>query len=543
MRPTVRPAARPAGVTMPVGQPNRAYASPLGAFLMAMWGVAVAGCLVASMVTPDANLPLYGSLACMIVTAPMLSRRFEWVSPWSLVALAIYLGSGARSFMIWNMGLDDPVVNQLYLRGRGISEYPRPVAWYLLGLALLTAGYTIRPRTRKLPASRSARAGGRVGRGQWLRTYTFGPRVWPVVLLCAAIGLFAFLRYASATGGLDLTNISAKRTAYYVEGGQYQGGHGVWRVLNELSSIAFWVAIAKISSEAQKPTPAKVVLLLVLFANAVLLPFYSSVRSQVVYIVLTALVLLVCVRGRVRMRTVAIAGVSSLLLLAVTTFLRQQSEGAGGSFDIARSTRSMSDALLLNLNFSEIPKAVNIIMAVPERLPYSYGSTIGNFTIAWIPRSIWPDKPIIDAGVAVGVNVYGTDGSAIPPGAIAEFFWAFGGVGLISGCFLLGVLLSRVSELVRPHTAGAAGALLYATSIFDIGGNAVSGSIGYAITSALLAAGMMTVVLLAAGSVRGAGGHFLPRPSGAAHEVRARPPAIRGGGEGLGRVVKPHSRL
>ena len=226
------------------------------------------------------------------------------------------------------------------------------------------------------------------------------------------MGFWAFMQYAAATGGLDLANLSAKRTAFYSGSGQYSGGAGQWRALNELSTVAFLMVVARFASTTTRMTIAQKVSALALFANAALLPFYSSTRSQIIYIILTALAVHVCLRGGIKFRSIVGVAVAALLILSVSTFLRQQSEGDSAAFDIATS---ISDAMVLNLNFTEVPKAVNIIEAVPERLPYTNGSTIANYAVAWVPRSMWPGKPIIDPGVPVGVHVYGTDGTAIPP--------------------------------------------------------------------------------------------------------------------------------
>lgn len=471
--------------------------------LFVFWVLAVVGCLVGALFTPNADIALYGSVACLIVTVPMLRRDYDWVSPWSLVVLAIYIGCGARGFAILDLGLDHPTVNRLYLRGKDVAEYQGPATWFLIGNAVMTVGYMV--GRRRPGAAPSSAPGRRVDRGL-IRArpprppYRFSKLFWPVVIGCAVVGFWAFLRYAAATGGLDLSNFSAKRTGFYVSEGRYAGGAGQWRTLNELASIAFWLTVAKFASTGARMALVQKAGLLILFANAALLPFYSSTRSQIIYIVLTALVVQVCLRGRISMRVLGKTGIAAVLILAISTFMRQQSEGSREAFNASTALRSVSDAMLINLNFSEVPKAVNVIASVPEHLAYSYGSTMTNYLLAWVPRSVWPEKPIIDPGVAVGVLVYHTDGTAVPPGAIAEFYWAWGAGTLVIGSFLLGFTLRRLYELSRRHTAGVAGALIYATAIFALGGDAVSGSVGYAFSSALMAAVMMAVVLKLAGT-------------------------------------------
>ena len=311
---------------------------------------------------------------------------------------------------------------------------------------------------------------------------------------------YALFRYVTATGGFDLSELSAKRSAFVGGNTTYQGGQGQWRALNELASIAFWLVIAKNAIDHRGNRPGRLLLTGLLFLNAIALPIYSSTRAQVIYVILTALVVHVCLSPRIRLRTAIRVGLVALTLLSMMTFLRQQSEGGQGKYNPVTAVRLISDAVILNLNFMEVPKAVNIIGSVPDQLPYSHGSTIYNYAVAPVPRSFWPEKPIIDSGVEVGLRVYSTDGSAIPPGAIAEFYWAYGAGTLVVLSFLLGFGLRRLFEATR-GLAGASvgGALMFASAVFDIGGNAVSGSVGYALSSALLAAGTMWLVLRFAG--------------------------------------------
>lgn len=462
------------------------------ALLFGAWTTVFVCLLLAASFGENVDIALYGAAACLIVTIPALQRGYDWVSPWSLVMLAFYIGCGARGLAIIDLGLDDPLVQKLYLLGRDVDEYRAPALLFLLGVALLTFGWMVSGISTSRRVRRTVHEGGPLK----VHGYTFGRFFWPVVLVCAVVGLAGFFGYASATGGLDLTNLSAKRAGYYVDHqANYQGAAGPWRALNDLSTVAFLLAVAKVTAIGRLKSLPQILLILTLFLNAAILPIYSSVRSDVMYLVLTALVVHVCIQGRAHRRLLWLSGVTALLLLAILTLLRQESEGKMVEFSFSEIIRGVSDAMLLNQNFAEIPKAVNVMLAVPDTLPYSYGSSIGNYGLASIPRSVWADKPIIDAGVEVGVIIYGTDGSSIPPGAIAEFYWMLGAVTLILGSFLLGFALGRVHAWTRPRTGNVRGALMYGTAIFGLGGNAVSGSVGYAVFSAVMAGVTMAVVL------------------------------------------------
>lgn len=335
---------------------------------------------------------------------------------------------------------------------------------------------------------------------RWAAGYAFGRQVWWVVGALACLGFVGLAVFVQRTGGLDLNQLSAKRTAYYASDEAYAGGQGQWRTLNDLAAVALWIATAKIAQARTRILARDVVILGVLGANALLLPYYASTRSNMLYILLTAAAVWVYIRrDRVPWKSLSALGALALVFLSIVSFQRQQSEGSTESYNVRTAIESVSDAAVINLNFTEIPKTANIIKAIPGELDYTYGQTIANYAVAPIPRSLWPDKPLIDTGVEVGVKVYNTDGSAIPPGALGELYWSWGAVGITLGALLLGYALGWTERLFRGRTDAAA-AVLYAGAVLDLGFNAVSGSIGYAAFSAAVGAVPVVIALVLAGS-------------------------------------------
>lgn len=474
--------------------PTRIRVNPIGLCLFVFWVLALVFSAIVGSFSERADIAIIGVMICLVITCPILRVGYDWISPWSMITLAFYIGCGFRGLMILGLGLGDPEVERLYLRGREVGEFYGPGLVFLLGAVLLTAGWMLGSGGRREEDSPDERA------TSTLRPYRFGPYVWIVIVAFAGIGLAGFFGYATATGGLDLTSLSAKRTGFYVDSrGVYEGGAGEWQSVNDLATVAFWLAVAKLASASRRARVPEQLVLVVLFLNASILPVYASIRSEVVYVLLVALVIHVCLRGRIEPRLVALVGGVVIVLLGTLTLLRGQTRDGSTEFRLGEMLGGVAEAMLLSVNFTEVSKAVHIILAVPETLPYSYGGSMANYLVAWVPRSIWPEKPIIDAGVEVGVLVYGTDGSAIPPGAIAEFYWMGGLATLIIGCLFFGWILGRVYSWARGRSGSVRGALLYACMIFEVGGNAVSGSVGYAVFASVMSGALMVLALLFAG--------------------------------------------
>ncbi len=97
-----------------------------------------------------------------------------------------------------------------------------------------------------------------------------------------------------------------------------------------------------------------------------------------------------------------------------------------------------------------------IMENVPENEPYTLGKEVWLLSVAWIPRKVWPQKPVISLGeifrenmIPPGVYPEGASVSVSLPG---QFYWDLGIAGVILGMFLVGILWRMLHEyLVRPR--------------------------------------------------------------------------------------------
>lgn len=71
------------------------------------------------------------------------------------------------------------------------------------------------------------------------------------------------------------------------------------------------------------------------------------------------------------------------------------------------------------------------------------GSTFVDAAALFVPRAIWPQKPIITRiGNDLNHQIYGSDRSAIGPGHSSEAYWNFGWLGIFPYMTVLGLILS-----------------------------------------------------------------------------------------------------
>ncbi len=433
-----------------------------------------------------------GSVASAIVSVPMVNRRYDPFSPWSLLAVVVWLGNGLRGLAL-STGTDGRrSLDDLFLLGHEVSFFIPPAAMYLTGLIALTLGYQASAGT----------SGGEPLRGPLRRLRVEFHRGTPAVIaVLAVVGFIAFYLYAQRTGGFSLARISAKRTTISgLDVTSEYSSHGELRLLSQLSAMAFWLAVAVSAFDGAKHSllTARGWVLVGLFVNASLLPIYASSRTEVGYILLVAVAIEVAAGARPQVRQVLRVGAVVIVLLSVMTFLRASAQRADtGSFDVGAAVTSAQEVLVYNRNFGDITTTAHIYGAVPDTLPFARGSTITAWLVAPVPRSLWPEKPVINSGPVIGSVIYGNSRSGVPPGLIGELYWNFGWWGLLGGMALIGVVLQRMSHWLPPVGLRTAPiALAYSVVVLRFGSYLFTSGIGSALFKVFVSSALVALALL-----------------------------------------------
>lgn len=102
----------------------------------------------------------------------------------------------------------------------------------------------------------------------------------------------------------------------------------------------------------------------------------------------------------------------------------------------------------LFMRFSNINQLTNVVQIVKEDGFYN-GTTLEYLGFAFIPRILWPDKPLIQLGAwfaqRIGRGYVDEDGrahNAINMTASGELYMNFGWMGVIAGSFIFGVIIA-----------------------------------------------------------------------------------------------------
>ncbi|MEZ4218750.1 MAG: hypothetical protein R3E88_19925 [Myxococcota bacterium] len=111
-----------------------------------------------------------------------------------------------------------------------------------------------------------------------------------------------------------------------------------------------------------------------------------------------------------------------------------------------------------------------IVRDTPDAVPFQGGWTVGLVFISYIPRIVWPDKPITTIGQWVTDN-YGAGPivtSQTGPSQVGELFFNFGWPGIILGMLVIGMLFRLMSEMVFRPNAPTVALITAVTALWTI---------------------------------------------------------------------------
>jgi hypothetical protein len=123
-----------------------------------------------------------------------------------------------------------------------------------------------------------------------------------------------------------------------------------------------------------------------------------------------------------------------------------------------------------------IHKFAHVNSLVPRYVPFYQGETYGYLLIGWIPRVIWPDKPLasesnqrmdVDLGLKYAAQ---TGRSTIGIGQLPEAYANFGILGIIIVMLVQGMIFSGLDHLLNGPRSGGGRAVYLSLMVFLLNG-------------------------------------------------------------------------
>lgn len=433
-----------------------------------------------------------GLASLLIVVSPFLIiKSYDWYSTWTSVIIVVIYGGTAPAVCMSLRWPDATYVDEHILLNHPPEYFVYPSLLLLAGLAFCTLGYFSRIR---LPVPVFA-----IDRHYSLsRTYL----VIGMLALVSIASLALYIRFTGGAGESGETVISGKRTVIRTLDVQNEKDFSQYGYLRQgaiLSLTCFLVLMSAWTERFTRLSMPRVIVLAFLFLVSCALPFYSSSRDQIVWNYLCAMgVLYYSGRPVLSGRSLAVlVGVVGVILF-ISAVRNERSD----STPFLEKMETKLTPLLLNRHGPNVAKTAHILHSVPNPLGLKYGETIYVWLLAPIPREILPNKPMVSPGPIIGMEVYGTKFSGVPPGLVAEMFWNFHIVGIVLGCFFFGLFLRFVYELFRAiRVDDAVVTPVYLFAMFPLGFQVLNNCLGGGVVMAMVDM-LMSAVVVALCTVR-----------------------------------------
>lgn len=414
------------------------------------------------LITGDQKALMVGAAVgpVMLLLLPQLFQSSaDLLAPLNFLALSAFFGTTLRTLYVATV--ENEYITDVLLLGKP-PEFLLPAVLVInLSVACLVLGYVVELPPIPLHLVPLFR------RGAWSPV-----RVRWMVSVLFAIGAACVVLYVDRLQLRieQLADLSAKRRLE-VDGGEHGYaalGYYLWGM--SLFSYAFFLLWARFSA-SRKPLKSLAGLSVMAFALlAVIPPFLTSSRTGVLIVLVYAAIIWNYARRPISGRWLLAAVLAGVLALTLMAGLRGLGRRTNPT-DVAVNPATVSKAVLGNRNWLGVTKTAHLLDAVPRELEFQNGRTFLTWLAAPVPRTLWPEKPVIRFGIILSSEVFQSEGArtGVPPGFVGELYLNFGYPGVFSGMLLLGLLLRLLYASFWPLLRSNMSALLvYTVLMFQL---------------------------------------------------------------------------
>jgi len=391
---------------------------------------------VAALRPPDhaGGVVLVGLMATLLavslfaLAAQRFGVRVVALSPLAFVALAQTFIFGVRpaAVALWPEDGAYPLV----LLGFRFADLGRTAAVGALAMALFGVAFALvwealaRRRGRARPP----------GLGEPLERHPNEPfddeRLRFVLLRAAAAGTVLWTILFFRNGGFAALFDDPSRLHL----NQFGGGHYVFGY-----ALCLAAALVALQAVLEQRSRQRLLLFVGLGTVALAASVALQTRGQLLATAVAALALVLLARRTTRRQTLALAALAIALLAAFAWMRSVRELSHTVSFgDAARLAVTDRPLLTATRDFVEFDHFVALSGVVPDERPYLYGRSLAEVPLAFLPRQLYPDKPLpLDFDLAQAL--LGSGGRAGTPFTIVgELYWNFGWLGAFVAAAILG---------------------------------------------------------------------------------------------------------
>ncbi|MAV65254.1 MAG: hypothetical protein CMG00_08705 [Candidatus Marinimicrobia bacterium] len=379
------------------------------------------------------SLLLLPTLTILVICAlPLMTTRMSnFFSPLAYLFYWIYITVFLRMLYIIYDLPNKGYVEWTFLHNNDKTFLIWPLIVIIVGMSFFILGYFLKPLNLKNSYSLIS-----------IKDWSFS-RVYLVGILCFCLSAVALFRFVSLNIEniifLTLDNLSSHRGIS--DNLREYKTSAFLRLAVQLSEISFYILFTYLTLSPKKKLNISILCVLC-FIIASFFYLFTQSRSGLVFMIINPFILNYLLKDRVlNFSKVLYTFTIAVLLLYGITSLREGTgleTGSISTFNIHR----LADPLIAHNGGFDVSKTGLIMDYIDKNESKKFGSSFLWIPLSFIPRSIWPDKPIsIDTYFGMKVYEATTYGSgAVPPGLFSELYWNFGYIGIIIGCFIFGIV-------------------------------------------------------------------------------------------------------
>lgn len=393
-----------------------------------------------------------------VFSLPLIVRfKADVFSIWSWIFYSSILGVFFRCLYIYFNLPNYNEIDAVFLLGHSKSFLLPATILIFVGSLMIVFGYLVTDKKLKL-------------KNKIFTNHLWNEkRFFKVSVFLMIISLFSLVIFIKLQGGLfSVESMSSYRGVSDTL--SEASTHSYLRLLVSFSGLnmyllTVWIILYK------KRLFLSYFLLIISFLTFLFFNFYISQRGAIVFALIQLIAINYYLNGYKLPKFKMLIGILlALVIFQIMSAIRNFNEV--DAKDVKFSIIKAIEPAVLTTNMIDISKTAHIINAIPEKINYQYGATLTTIFIAWIPREIWPEKPVTNVDNTIGINVFGatTYGSGgVPPGIFAELYWNFWIPGVVLGCFLLGVFLKIIYQTFVNNIENPNIVLIYVINFMFIG--------------------------------------------------------------------------
>ncbi len=381
--------------------------------------------------------------------------RFPLVHPLLLWSVTLLFGAALRPLYFRRQSQEDRTE---FLAGLPDTVVTTGAMFSAIFFCFTLAGYLGARSRSHANSARSAR---------FVATPATARRATTLAIVVSIAGAFLYLR-ALGLGIDDLANQFSTKRRVEVDGRFGAVGNYLW--IGSVGGFA-GVLVAFLRSNGTLTGRKWLWTMWMCIAAGLFCSVVAGSRNDMLLVGLYLIATLTHFGSSFRLR--AAVTVLSMFVIVVVTFAGLRAAQSNDlNFVQEFASAETVEAIVGTHNWAGVEKTGIIATRVPERMDYQLGETFALAPLAPIPRTVWPAKPDVRIGPAVGEQIFDLDRNGrtgLPPGLPGELILNFGGIGVAFGGLVFGWIIGAAYSRFLATDAGSPMRVVWMVILVNLG--------------------------------------------------------------------------